>query len=487
MSDARIGARLAPPAVGTAAGSLLVVASGLASPLVAAVGLAGLTVVALIVAFPYWGFLLTAAVVPMERIGRITDDSSLATVSLMRIVGTLSLGALLLHALLRRKRIILSTPGLVYAGYFALCLLTLAFTSDFEFGVRASSSIFANLLFFVLVVNSVKTPAHARAAVICWLLTTTAVGVFTMYQWHNGSVITDDPFASTGQRSADERYSTVLSDISEYQVLEATPRALGTSSHPAVYAINLILTLPFFAYFFRITRSRLWRLAIAGATAVTAYNVMLANTRAAIIAMLLVFGLIVAMRLIRLTGTALAVGAVVCLLAVPFVPSALWTRVLNVSNYTLDRSDTLRARLTYWQEALSMLAENLPLGIGVGNQTELPRRLSTRMYMPPNSTVHNEYLQSLLETGLLGFALLAAFMVLLYRYARRGERLLLRHGELHDALLFRACRIAMFSVLIYGAQVDVLHFPLKGWWLAMGIAVALYIHRPAERPLAKAA
>jgi hypothetical protein len=479
--------RFAPAAVGTAAGSLLVAASGLASPIVAFAGVAGVTVVALILAFPYWGFLLTAAVVPMERIGRLTDDASLATISLMRIVGTLALGALLLHALLRRRRLIISTPGLVYAAYFAVGVVTLTFTSDFEFGVRASSSIFDNVLFFVLVVNSVKTGAHARAAVICWLLTTAAVGVFTVYQWHNGAVITEEMDNATGQRTADQRYSTVLSDISEYQVLRETPRALGTSSHPAVYAINLILTLPFFAYFYRITKRPLWRVAIAAAAAVTAYNVMLANTRAAIICMLVVMVLIVTMRLIRVTAAGLAAGVLLCVLAVPFVPSALWSRVLDVSNYTLDRSDTLRARLTYWRESLDMLSDNLPLGIGIGNQSELPRRLSTRMYMPPNSTVHNEYLQSLLETGLIGYALLIAFMVLLYRYARQGERLLLRDGERDDALLLRACRIALLSVLIYGLQVDVMHFPLKGWWLAMGIAVALYTQRVAARPLARAA
>jgi hypothetical protein len=37
----------------------------------------------------------------------------------------------------------------------------------------------------------------------------------------------------------------------------------------------------------------------------------------------------------------------------------------------------------------------------------------------------------------------------------------------------RAGRVALLAVLIYGTQVDVLHFPLKGWWLAMGLVVAI--------------
>ncbi len=37
-----------------------------------------------------------------------------------------------------------------------------------------------------------------------------------------------------------------------------------------------------------------------------------------------------------------------------------------------------------------------------------------------------------------------------------------------------AIQIAMLSVVIYGAQVDVFHFPLKGWWLLAGITVSMF-------------
>jgi hypothetical protein len=31
----------------------------------------------------------------------------------------------------------------------------------------------------------------------------------------------------------------------------------------------------------------------------------------------------------------------------------------------------------------------------------------------------------------------------------------------------------MIAVLIYGIQLDVFHFPLKGWWLVAGLVVAM--------------
>ena len=363
---------------------------------------------------------------------------------------------------------------MLYAVYFTIGAFSLFFTSDFEYGVRAASAILGNLVFFLLVVNMVRTPTQARAAVLCWLIVSTAIGVFTIYQWHDpATVITEDRFNSTGERMSDQRFSTVLSDASEYQALDDTPRALGTTSHPAVYAINLILTLPFFAYLYRTIRGSLPRTAIVAAAAITCYNVVLTNTRAAIVTMGVVVLLIAMTRLIRVTAGAAAGIAVAATLMIPLVPGAIWDRVLNVSNYTVDRSDTLRARLTYWEEGVSMLSENWLLGIGIGNQTELPRRLQSRMYMPPNSTVHNEYLQSLLETGLLGYPFLIAFVVVLYRRARRCETELMANGVQDHALLFRASRIALLAMLFYATQVDVLHFPLKGWWLAMGIVVAL--------------
>ena len=76
-----------------------------------------------------------------------------------------------------------------------------------------------------------QVPAHARVAIVCWLAMTAAIGLFTIYQWHNpAAVISEDRFQSTGERVGEQRFSTVLSDKSEYQLLEETPRALGSTS-----------------------------------------------------------------------------------------------------------------------------------------------------------------------------------------------------------------------------------------------------------------
>jgi O-antigen ligase len=172
---------------------------------------------------------------------------------------------------------------------------------------------------------------------------------------------------------------------------------------------------------------------------------------------------------VRLVALALVAG----LAMIPLIPSALYERVFDPYNYRLERSETMRARLTYWSEGLNILQDNWLLGIGIGNQTELPRRLRSRMDMPDNSSVHNEYLQSFIESGLIGYPWLAAFIVVLWLRCLRGRRVLMALGRTDEAWLIQACFVALMSMLFFGTQVDVLHFPLKGWWLAMGVAIVL--------------
>ena len=61
-------------------------------------------------------------------------------------------------------------------------------------------------------------------------------------------------------------------------------------------------------------------------------------------------------------------------------------------------------------------------------------------------------------------------------WANRAGRVLKRLDRMDDYWLTVAAQILMITVLVYGLQVDVFYFPLKGWWLITGIVVALYVH-----------
>src|SRR5882757_5351980 len=90
---------------GIVSGILLVASVSLSSPIFGVLAICGILVVIAVLARPEVGLLLCAAVIPMERIGRLTPDSSMYTVSLMRIVGLLALLSFLLHATTRKWRL----------------------------------------------------------------------------------------------------------------------------------------------------------------------------------------------------------------------------------------------------------------------------------------------------------------------------------------------------------------------------------------------
>ena len=60
------------------------------------------------------------------------------------------------------------------------------------------------------------------------------------------------------------------------------------------------------------------------------------------------------------------------------------------------------------------------------------------------------------------------------RYSFKSAARFKRLGQDEAMWFMVACQIAMIGTLIYGVQVDVFHFPLKGWWLVAGISVAMY-------------
>lgn len=451
-------------------GTLLTLGSAaLPSPwlaLAVPVALVGLVVLML---SPSLSFLLTSLVVPVERLGRLTDDSAMYTISLMRIVGTITLASLLLTALLRRQRLHFGSAFWVYLLYLGIALTGLFHSTHMLGTVRHCGAILGNLLFLFIAINLGRSHRLARNAVAVWLFATTVAGIYTIITWHFGPGVADAALGAT-----DARFTTVLTDGSEWEALDTVARATGPTSHSAVYGMNLITSLPLYLYFFKHQASRTWKWLILLALGITLYNVLLTNTRAVILVAALTIGLCALRGLFRLStgGVALALAAV--LATAPLIPSAIWTRVLDTSNYTESKSATLRARLEYWSAGLDIIHDHWLTGIGVGNQLEVPKRIN--FISAEETTVHNEYIYTAMEVGIGGWLVFFGFVALMYVAARRAERMAphcLPPRELH-ADFFVAIQMSMIATLIFGMQVDVFHFPLKGWWLLAGLAFAQY-------------
>jgi len=113
-----------------AGGMLVMAASSNLSPVIAGLAMCGLLVAVAIMFSPSLGLLLTAAVIPIERLGRLTADTNMYTVSLMRIIGLLALASFLVHAFNRKWKFRFGKPFFAYLVYCGLAILTRSKASE---------------------------------------------------------------------------------------------------------------------------------------------------------------------------------------------------------------------------------------------------------------------------------------------------------------------------------------------------------------------
>ncbi len=467
MRTSRLLGLLAGPLVGL---SVAVIAGAGSWQLIIALFVA-LLACWLILMKPILGYFLTAGMIPLERFGRFTNDNATFTISLMRLVGVMTLAALLVQALQQRKRLSCPPAFVWYLAYIAFAIGSTFYSSHLHETIRASGQLLSNSLFFFLVINLTTKFQDVKKATLCWLVVSVCIGVYTLFAWQIGAHTEGDPNLGL---STGDRMRVISYDSAEWeQDLTGVSRAIGSTSHPAVYGINLILTIPFFFALLRSSKLIWFRLALLFGLGVVVANLVLTNTRAAILLMLVMFAMCILRRLWSLSAGMVVAGSLCAVLLLPLLNRSTFERVLDLQNYSLDKSAALRIRLAYWQAGLEVVEENLLWGTGYSNEKAVPPRVNLSN-VPIETSVHNEYLQTLMELGIIGFLVFFGFVGHLLVSSFRTASLC-RELRLDEEYWFLvACQIAMIAVLIYGLQCDVFRFPLKGWWFVAGTVVMLY-------------
>lgn len=453
------------------------------SPMLAGAVVAGAGAGLIFMRYPDYALYFTVALIPIERFGRFTDDNTQFTISLMRIMGLVALGILAAHRLIRKQPITLGPAFYLYAGYVGVGFLSVMYTTDTLGTIRGASSILGNLLFFLVLINMLRTKKHIIISLLIWLSVSGLISAYSTYDWHYGSgrtnIVIDSQEEDRGKgvQTLENRWATVWSDRAELESLGGMNlrRSMGPTSHAAVYGINLILTIPFLLYIFRLPIHFRWKLLSLVVLGAVGYNILLTNTRAVILCAAIVGGMCLVRGLLRLTPGQYIASALIGVSLVGFIPEDVFNRILDISNYTVQNSASLRIRIEYAEAGRRAIADKPFLGSGLANENIVPEYLDTWSTAPERTTVHNEYLQTPMEVGLIGASFLAGFVGLLLYYALRAGRNFRGDPDTEQEYwLMIAIQIAMVSVLIFGAQVDVLHFPLKGWWLLTGITVSMY-------------
>lgn len=462
---------------------------GLRSPiLLIACGLLAPTAI-IAIRWPFFGFAALTVLLPLERMQRFTDDTSEFTISIMRIVALGTLAVLVVHRVFQKRRIIWDKSWLLYGGYVAIATLGLFFSSDPGGTKRAIGTIGANCIFIFMYVNFFQTRRQIYAMLAIWLAANALAVAYSTYDWHLGSGQSDgiqmeiDP--GKGAQMTENRWSTVWQDRAEWETLggSALRRSMGPTSHAAVYGINLIMTLPFLVYLLQRSQNQPWKLLLFGSVLLfTLYNILLTNTRAVMLQAALTCLFCLVAGLFKLRTLHVLIGILIVIVGISAMPKDIFNRVLDIDNYDLENSAAMRVRLEYWKAGMRIIDENWLLGMGVGNEKEIPKYVKGSL-TAEKSTVHNTFLQFFLEVGAIGWLLFYTFVGTMLYYANRAARVFKQFPEWKmEFYILVAIQVAMISVLTFGMQVDVFLFPLKGWWLLAAIATVLYRwSRPLER------
>jgi hypothetical protein len=458
-------------------GTLTMLASGM-SPWLGVAGVAGLLVCGAMLISPSFALMVVGASLPVERIGRLTEDTQTVTISLSRIIGLVSMLALGLHILVRRLKIVVN-PGLwLYGGYTCMALLTILWSNYPDDTTRDALRIVTNLGFYFYLINAIRKYSLVKAVLLVWLASSVATTVYAVYDYHLGKT---EEIAEDEMGLVSERTQAVVEDDSETRTLgEKVRRVFGTTSHPTIFGLNLTMTVPFFAFFMRIERRTWLRVLYLVSLALVFYGIFLSNTRAVI---LLAAGTIIAIvwkGLFRFTPTSILAAVLLAVCVIPLIPRDVYLRSLDPQLYTTEKSGSFKVRFKFWAKSFELIEQHWLTGIGVGDQTTIVNMVTDELAgrITPQgvkASAHNEFIWSMVEVGIFGWLMHWSFVVWIFsRAIRAGSHYYRADPEGEKYYLCVAIQIMLIGVVLFGVQQEVFHIPLKGWWLNAAIATFLY-------------
>ena len=130
------------------------------------------------------------------------------------------------------------------------------------------------------------------------------------------------------------------------------------------------------------------------------------------------FALSVGLMVLTLRPTLLPGLIALCIVAIPFLPSAVWTRILTITNFN---DTTTSSRFPLYEAAFNLIRRAPLDGAGLGSDVVRQYIKDFRLYhgSAPFVHAHNLYLQVCIETGLLG---VTAFLASIFWAVKRGFR-----------------------------------------------------------------
>ena len=254
------------------------------------------------------------------------------------------------------------------------------------------------------------------------------------------------------------------------------PRVAATLSHPNETAMLLELALPLLIACAWAAGAR-WRLPLAVGALVTLLAIGLTFSRAGIVSALAALGVLTSVCLARGAPRHLVVLGVV-VLALPLAVG--WATLMDPG---LDRrllagidesSVEQPSRTQFWSVAIDMLQDHPLLGVGPDNFRWLFASYSGIQADNLGIHAHDQYLETLADTGVLGFLAFLWLLIVVTRGAIQGAL------RTNDTWLWRTALLASLTAWLVHAVLD----DFERFWptsIAFWLIVGLIACRPSAR------
>lgn len=309
---------------------------------------------------------------------------------------------------------------------------------------------------FVLVATTMTSARQAR-----WVLLAFVVG---------GVASAIIGFATTGLHPS----PSALSGASQ-----AEGRLTGGSGDPNYLAAGLVASIVIASALFATTRQATTRMGLALAIAILVAGAVASESRGAMLASLgaSIAALILFKRRRLVVGGVLATIAVLAGLWLATDPTAVH-RLTNFNGGGTGRSDL-------WKVAWRVGTHNPVVGVGLDNFVTQEGRFvrepgvltSVALIADKPHVVHNLYLQSFTETGVIGFVLLIGMAIGFLGSGVRAARRFDSRGQTDLATLSRAIVVA--EVALFIALFFLSDGPDERWWVLFGAGAGLLGLAPA--------
>lgn len=327
-------------------------------------------------------------------------------------------------------------------------------TEGYDYLIKLSTAVLPALCLLLVA----DRPAYLRALVWAMIAAGAFAAAVVIVEWRSGTRI----------------FSTALAAVTAD--FEGVARSAGASDQNPTTAAQMLMTSTALALGLLFSGERRGRLVLAGVVMLGAVALALMSARSAILGFAAGAGIVLLSLRHRRAFPLILVGTVLAAaVGLMFAPATLWERFAAIGDFGKDQ--TLFRRITYLRIGADLIAQSPVWGVGPGNFplyfiTDDYRWLPGRIPFPRE--LHNTYLDTMTEYGVVGFAIFAVLLTHCFLQLRRAI------AASPDLARIAFPVLVAFVALLVGCFF-MPHKDMRYLWLVIALAIQCGRVRAGER------